>query len=356
MTSFLSWELLCRSFRPSASMLIAGLVAMLSLLSPAQAAAQDLQSAIEKANLYIDIANYTGRAVDSWDRYLSWVNVRTGPTGEEPYISYGMYPAEDLTGLVDAARAAAALEPSVPTLDSTMTRYLDAYEALFPVMNRANDYYEQELYLTEGIAEARALHAQMVPLVTTYLTERDAMLRDLRLFVREVEREEVAAIEAGEGRSLTWHVARLMHAANQVVDLFPRTRPTPIAADTFDERLDGIGPNTSGEEFDEIISGVAKPVDVVIDMALFGPAVEEYTEAVDQFERFVAETPEGIEDFKDLPRQFLTGLLVLQESLTRSEGRDFDGSGQQAGQVVQLYFSMLSAGSRLSRSGLRFLH
>lgn len=351
-----SWQAVLRPIWLPILILLAGLMATLSPTRHAQsAAAQDIQSAIEKANLYVDIANFSRRAVDSWERYLSWVSVKTGPTGRERYISYGMYPIDDPSGFLETARAAAALEPSDLKLDSTMTQYLDAYEALFPVMNRANDYYEQELYRTDGMTEGRALHARMVPLVTTFLAERETMLRSVRPFVREVERQEVAALEAREGRSLAWQAAQVMHAANRLIDLFPRARPTPMDADTIEKKLDAIGPNTSGEEFDEIIAGVAKPVDVVIDMERFDAAVEEYAGAVDLFERFATETPEGIEDFKDLPRRFLTSLHTLQESLTRSEGSDFAGSGQQVGQAVQLYFSMLSASSRLSRSGLRFL-
>ena len=236
-----------------------------------------------------------------------------------------------------------------------MKRYIDAYEALFPVMNRANDYYEEELYRTDGMTEGRALHARMIPLVTAFLTEREAMLQDLRPFVRDIEQQEVTAIEAREGRSLAWQTAQVMHAANRVVDVFPRTRPTPIDADTLEEKLNAIGPDTSGEEFDEIIAGVAKPADVAIDMERFGVAVEEYAGAVDLFERFAAETPAGLDDLKDLPRHLLTSLRALQESLTQSQGRDFDGSRQQVGRVDQVYFSMLSTSSRLSRSGLRFL-
>jgi len=126
-------------------------------------------------------------------------------------------------------------------------------------------------------------------------------------------------------------------------------------AGMLEEKLDAIGPNTSGEQFDEVIAGVAKPADAVIDMDRLDAAVGEYVRAVDLFERFATEAPEGLDDFKHLPRRFLTSLHILQESLKRNEGGDFAMSGQQVGQTVQLYFSMLSAGSRLSRSGLRFL-
>jgi hypothetical protein len=46
---------------------------------------------------------------------------------------------------------------------------------------------------------------------------------------------------------------------------------------------------------------------------------------------------------------------VLQGPLARSQGRDFNGSGPLVGRVVQTYFSMLSKGSPLSPSTLRFL-
>ena len=318
-------------------------------------AAQDVRAAIQKANLYIEVAKGTERAVDSWERYASWVNLKTGPTGKERYISYGMYEIYDVAGLLKEARGATRLKPSTPKLDTTMKRYMDAYEVLAPIMNRANDYYERKGYRTDGMAEGRALHARMVPLANVFLTEREAMLRDLRAFVREVEQQEVAAIEAREGRSRAWQAAHVMHAANRVVDLFPRTRPTPIDSDTLEEKIKALGPNTPGGKFDEIIAGVVKPADVVIDMKRFDAAIKGYTQAVELFDRFAADKPEGLKDLKDLPRRLLNGLRALQEPLARNQGRDFEGSGPLVGRVVQVYFEMLSASSPVSGSELRFL-
>ena len=340
----------------SISLLVVGLMAALaSLLHVPSAAAQDIRTAIEKANLYIEVAKRTERAVESWDRYISWVNVKTGPTGKERYISYGMYEVYDMAGLLTEAREVAGRESNTPKLDATMKRYMDAYEALAPVMNRANAYYERKGYRTDGMAEGRTLHIRMMPLVSTFLADREAMLHDLRPFVREVERQEVAAIEAREGRSRTWQATQIMHAANRVVDLFPRTRPTPMNSDMLEEKLKALSPNTSGEKFDEIIAGVVKPAGAMIDMKQFDAAIKEYAEAVELFDRFSAENPEKLEDFKDLPRRFLNGLRGLQQQLARSQGRDFDGSEPRVGHVVQIYFSMLSASSPLSGSQLRFL-
>lgn len=336
--------------------LIAGSLAALgSMLCVPSAAAQDVRAAIQKANLYIEVAKMTDRAVDSWDRYASWVNLKTGPTGKERYISYGMYEVYDVSGLLKEARGAARLKPSTPKLDSIMKRYMDAYDALVPVMNRANAYYERKGYKTDGMAEGRTLHTQMVPLANAFLAEREAMLRELRPFVRDVEQQEVAAIEAREGRSRTWQTAHVMHAANRVVDLFPRIRPTPIDSDTLEEKIKALGPNTPGEKFDEIIAGVVRPTGVLIDMKRFDVAMKAYAEAVELFDRFAAENPDGLKAFKVQTRQLLNALRALQEPLTKSRGHDFDGSGPLVGQVVQVYFSMLSTSSPHSGSELRFL-
>ena len=60
-----------------------------------------------------------------------------------------------------------------------------------------------------------------------------------------------------------------MHTANRVIDVFPRTRPTPMSSDMIDEMMKAIGPNTPGEKLDQIISGVVPPANVVIDMQRF---------------------------------------------------------------------------------------
>lgn len=336
--------------------LIAGLASALALMMSVRgASAQDVQAALQKANAYIEAAKMTERAVDSWDRYASWVDMTTGPTGKERYISYGMYELYDLAGLLKEARAAAGTEPRVPKLDAAMTHYIDAYEALAPVMNQASAYYERHGYESDNAAEGQALHKRMVPLATTFLAARDAMMPELRIFVRDVEQQEIAALEAREGRSAAWQVGWVMHSANRVVDLFPRNRPKPIGSDALDEMITGLGPDTPGEKFDEIIAGVVPPKNVVIDVTRFGEALEQYAEAVDGFDRFSAEKPEGFGKFKALPRRFLDMLRTFHGSLTQSQGREFNGGAQMAGRITEVYFSMRNASNATWASQLRFL-
>ncbi|MFN0219702.1 MAG: DUF3829 domain-containing protein [Hyphomicrobium sp.] len=328
---------------------------MAQMLSVESAAAQDVDAAIQKANLYIEVAEMTERAVESWDRYTSWVSMKTGPTGKERYISYGMYEVYDVAGLLKEAQKAAGLEPITPALDAVMKRYINSYVALARVPNRANGYYEREGYRSDGMAEGKALHAEMVPLATAFLAEREAMLNELRPFVRDVEGQEVASKEARDGRSRGWQAANILHAANLVVDLFPRTRPTYIDADMMDAEMQAIGPDTRGEKFDQVIAGVTPPTGVVIDIKQFDAAMTGFAAAVEIFDRFAKEKPEELEDFKDLPRQLLDDLRALREPLAQNQGRDFEGSRPLVGQVVEKYFAMMNEGGSIASSQLRYL-
>lgn len=330
------------------------LVAGSGVVGAPSASAEDVQAALQKVNTYIEAAKTTERAVESWERYQSWVNMKTGPTGKERYISYGMYELYDyVPRLLNEARAAAGAEPGVPKLDAAMTRYAEAYEALAPIVNQASAYYDARGYLTDNAAEGQALHERMVPLATTFLAERDAMMPELRAFVRAVEQQELAAIEVQEGRSARWQVGQVMHAADRVMDVFPRDRPQVIDSDTLDEMINNLGPDFSG--FDQIMAGVVPPQNVVIDVSRFGEAVEKYTEAVDEFERFAGEKPEGFETFKAYPRQLLNLLRAFHEPLVQSEGREFEGGAQMVGHIAHVHNSMFNKGNGIRGSRVRYL-
>lgn len=332
------------------------LVAGSNVVLTRNASADDVQAALHKANAYIEVAKTTERAVESWERYQSWVNMKTGPTGKERYISYGMYELYDFAaGLLNRARAEAGVEPSVPKLDAAMTRYIDAYEALAPAMNQASAYYDQRRYATDNATEGQALHKRMLPLATAFLAARDAMMPQLRAFVRDVEQRELAAIEAREGRSARWQVGQVMYAADRVIDVFPRDRPQQMDSETLDAKIEALGPDSPGAAFDEIIAGVVPPQNVVIDVTRFSAALEQYAEAVDVFERFSGAKPEGFEAFKALPRQMLDLLRAFHGPLIESGGHEFEGAAQMVGQIANAHIAMFNDGNAIRHSQIRHL-
>ena len=204
-------------------------------------------------------------------------------------------------------------------------------------------------------AEGKKLHERMVPLATAFVTERDAMMPELRIYVRDVEGQELAAMEAWDGKTAAWQVGHVLHTANRLVDVFPRTRPQQMSSEALDEAMAAIGPDTPGEKFDQIIAGVEPPKKTIIDVKRYTEALEKYAAAVEEFDRFSGETPDDFEEFKPLPRKLLGVMRAFQGPLKKSGGRDFDGSAQLGGQIVQVYFDMFNAGNGMAQSQLRFL-
>lgn len=319
------------------------------------AAADDVEAALHKANTYIEVAKTTERAVDSWDRYASWVDMKTGPTGKEEYIQYGMYELHDVEGLLKETGAVAGAAPAAEKLDAAMARYLNAYQALAPSFNEAAAYYDSKGYEADKAAKGQALHKTMVPLAAAFLAEREAMMPELRAFVREVEGQQLAATEAREGRTAAWHASNVMHAANRVFDLFPRVRPQPMDSAALEAEIKALGPDTTPEKFEQVMAGTTVPKTPPIEVKAYGAALDDYAKAVEAFGSYSGEEPDDFDELKPLPAKLLEKLRAYHEPLKKSDGHPFEGDGQMASQIVQTYFDMLNASSPIMGSYLRYL-
>lgn len=327
-------------------------------LMPGAANQPDFEALLTKTNLYIEAVKYTERAVDSWDRYRNWVNLKTGPTGKEEYIDYGLYSVPDLDGQLTETRAIIPKAPPLGKLDAAMTRYLDAYTPLIPVLNRAADYYDNKEYAADKIAEGKKLHKEIVALMPPFLDARAAIMPDLRALARNVEGREVAEIESREGKSQSYHAAAIQHAASEVVDFFPRVRPEPMTHEMFEQAFRELGPDTPGEKFDELIMGKMAVPEVSIDVKGMGDALQRYRAAVSSFDSFAATNTQSSDDFdrlKPLPKQLLDLISELHEGLVKSGGKDFEGGGRLTQQIVELYFELMNTVSPIAQSRLRFL-
>ena len=322
--------------------------------SSVRASEADVQAAIDKANLYVETAKNTERAVDSWERYASWVNMKTGPTGKERYLTYGMYELYDVEPLLKEARDAAGLEPRAEAVDAAMVRYISAYEALAPVMQEAAAYYERQGYEADKMALGKALHPKMVPLAAAFMAERKVMMPLLRAHLREVEALEVRALEAAEGPTAAFHTANVMTALHRVMDTFPREKPEQMNAEELDQVMSEIGPENFSEKFDQLMSGV-KPSNATIDVARFGAALEAYAKAVEGFEGFTGEKPKDFAKFKPMPGEMKIVLQDFQKPLAKSGGREFDGGGQMVMRLTQRYYDMINESQSVWGSRLRHL-
>jgi Protein of unknown function (DUF3829) len=266
----------------------------------------ELRAAIAKSNAYIGLYNRTQRAVQSWNRYASWVNLKTGPTGNERYISYGLYSLYDVRDEIKKAQEAIGQPPQVSELDSTVKRYIAAYEALAPLLTEANGYYDRKDYRDDKMAGGKALHVRMTPAAEVFLKEHKLFDAQVSAFKSEVDQKELAAIEASEGRKTRWHVRNVMMEARKVLDLMP-TNESPI-----------------------------------VDMKRLEDGVTAYAAAVREMDQFGQANPGSFSSFESQPRNLLGKLRDFRDKLAKAKGDARRGAGNDITWIVNDYNMMVS--------------
>jgi hypothetical protein len=299
---------------------VALLAAALAIAGPARAQTQDppaasasgevdeagLKAVTAKFNAYVGFMNRTLRASQSLDRYKSWVNMKTGPTGHESLI-YGLYEVYDTTREAAAATAALTQEPLLPELDAAMRDYIAANATLGPILNEASAYYERKDYKDDKMAGGIALHVKIVAAAEPFLTTRARLDALFKVEKAKVDAARLVSIEKQEGRKANWHVANVMIRAQRVMDLLP--------------------------------SG-AKPV---IDVAPFDAAIADYAGAVKDMDAYGASNPNSFFVFESQPRSLLSKLRDFQEKIDRAKGDARRGGGGDLTWIVNDYNSMVSS-------------
>ena len=304
-----------------AAMLVGGVDAPARAQNPpADAAApsvdeDNLQATTHKFNAYVGFMNRTLRAVQSIDRYKSWVNMKTGPTGRESIV-YGLYSVYDTTREAAAATDALTQQPLLPELDGAMRDYIAANAALAPILNEANAYYERADYKADKMAEGKTLHVKIVAAAEPFLAARARLDKVFTEEKAKVDLRRLAAIEKQEGRKADWHVANVMIRARRLMDLLP-----------------------SGD----------KPV---VDMVAFNAAMTDYAAAVKDMDTYGAANPNSFFVFESQPRSLLSKLRDFQEKLDRAKGDARRGGGSDLTWIVNDYNTMVSS----SQNATQFSH
>ena len=197
----------------SAFIIAAGAIVVAPFASPAMA---QTPAATEKLNAYVGCINrLSSRAHESRARYFSWVG-KNGPTGKERII-YGTYTIYDTADCQKKAEAANALEPRDAALEAAATAYVTSVTTLAPLLKEADDYYSQENYKDDKMAKGRALHPRLVAAWDAFAAADKSLRAGVEAINDRRKTEELAAIEAKEGRSARYYVEALMVDAKRVL-------------------------------------------------------------------------------------------------------------------------------------------
>jgi hypothetical protein len=263
------------------------------------------EAAIVKMNDYVEFLNRSIRASESLERYGSWVDMKKGPTGKEKVI-YGLYSLYDVREEIAAVEQAAKAEPKMPELDAAMIGYVEVYQKIAPVIEKANKYYERLDYKSDKMEGARAFHKDIAALAPTYGERRDAADLTLRTEKVKLDLASLNALEQSEGRKSRWHVRNVMIRAEAMMDLMPDNE---------------------------------KPV---VDMAVFKGELDAYAGAVRAFDDYAIDHPDSFHVFESRPASLLSKLRDLDEQLRKVKGDARKAGGKDIEWIVSDYNTMVT--------------
>ncbi len=263
--------------------------------TPAGTAAElseaEFQSLVDKSNLYVKAINSLSRVKQSYERYISWVDLKKGPTGKEPYITYGLYDlnSSEVERIREAAKKGPALPPPLPAADAAIEKIASAVTELAPLVKRASSYYEQQDYKDDGAKRGQEMHAQMMPLFASAFAAEADLRRAMEPIKAQVDRRQLAELEKKSGRNYQWHLRNYLLAAKALVELLPDSASAPtVELAAYKARFDRLEAAYNG--FDEFTTQHPEEVKKIILASFVDSAVKDFF-AASKFLRRVLEAP-----------------------------------------------------------------
>lgn len=183
---------------------------------------------VDKTAIY-NKALTAARAIQkSYDRYATWADPKTGPTGKEKTID-GLpdisAPAQDIA---EAGATGPGMWPPLPGVDASAVKLAKTVASLAPLAKNASEYYGQKKYKTDAAKHGQELHAQMRPMFDEFFNNELALRRELGVVQEDIERRNLAQIEKEHGKNSEWHLHSFLFAAKMVADLLPNHVDAPM--------------------------------------------------------------------------------------------------------------------------------
>lgn len=176
---------------------------------------------VDKTQVYTNALRASRAVQKSFERYASWVDLKTGPTGKEKSIDSGLPDISSaLPEITDAGKKGPGMWPPLPGADGMAQKLADAIAALAPVVKSASDYYAQRQYKNDA-KRGQELHGQMIPLFEQFFGCELTLRRELSAVREDVERRILAQMEKEHGKNFEWHLRSFLIAARPVADLLP---------------------------------------------------------------------------------------------------------------------------------------
>jgi hypothetical protein len=210
--------------------------------------AGDVQT-IEEINGYVECLNRTmSRTQDSYNRYLSWVDPKAGPSCKERYVMYSLYTlySDGIEKCQKAAKRGAEAPPALPVLEKAAADLATAYAQLVTLTQTADDYYRQEDYKDDNCAKGKTLHPQLMDAFGRYMAAAEVLEKDLDVRKTDLEQKELARLEQQSGRKLEWQIRNFMRTARLLMNAVPKKDPAQFNSQAYLSAFDQLQKDYDG--------------------------------------------------------------------------------------------------------------
>jgi hypothetical protein len=174
--------------------------------APATQADADADAA-RKIDGYVGLClnRFSPRIRESRDRYLSWADERSGPTGHESVI-YGLYTVGfEPSDCIETTQKYAGSSPPFPEVEAAGKAYAEVLGDIVARLVEADRYYTDEDYKDDGMKKGREMHR---PLLDAWRRFDDA---DEKLSAAVEVQEDLLDVRLTDtGKPRSQHVARRM--------------------------------------------------------------------------------------------------------------------------------------------------
>ena len=165
------------------------------------------------------INNASSQVSRSEDRYLSWVDPKTGPKGNERNV-YGLY--EVNKSFVDRCKKELGefrkvKEPPTKDLDALADAYEVKLDAAATAVGEAHKYYSQKDYEDDKFAKAKTMHPNLVKAFQEFDVADKALRDEVSKLKSGMSEREIAKVEKDEGKKLRWHKLKIGIVAEKVL-------------------------------------------------------------------------------------------------------------------------------------------
>lgn len=315
--------------RKAAEALKAAASAVAQAKGPAISSEEDKDSELgSKLGEYISCMNGTSkRVVDSRNRYLSWVDEKTGPTGKERNI-YGLYDINAQTCLPSLDRAKAA-QPPLPEVESAAAEYRKALEELDPLVKTADKYYDQKDYKDDKFAKGKELHPQLMNAFAKFEQVSKGFEDKVTALNDEVNARQFARLEKDPSRRLQYLSQKSLNEAKALIKLTDIAELKELDLQKYDVALQTY--DKALTELEQYASSHKAEVDKTM-----------------MFSSYLSSSQNFLKSAKELLRRKRDNKDFNKEFFSKSSPSMVDG---HPAQVVEKYNSMIGDSNNLRYGG-----